>query len=244
MTVRNKIRDKIWSFKGFSILLVVCLFAYIFMDVLEIQEISSKDIEIIEAEKIETEKIETEKKKVALTFDDGPNKVYTETLLEGLAERNVVATFFVIGKKAEENSEIIEKMNQQGHLIGNHTYSHIQLTAENEDIYKEEILYTNSLLEEIIGKETLFIRPPYGVWNEEYEEDLNMFPVLWTVDPLDWCTLNANTVFTRVINEVKENDIILLHDDYETSVTAALAIVDELQKQGYEFVTVDEILFN
>mgnify|MGYP000755090439 FL=1 len=101
---------------------------------------------------------------------------------------------------------------------------------------------TNAVLSEITGETPAFIRPPYGSWNKKYEEELNLFPVLWTVDPLDWCCNSSQCVYQRVVTTVKENDIILLHDCYETSVTAALSIVDSLQAQGYEFVTVDELL--
>lgn len=182
------------------------------------------------------------KKKIALTFDDGPNKWYTEKLLDGLKERGVIATFFVIGCKVAEQEELMVRMAEDGHLIGNHTYTHMMLEAGNEEEYKKELELTNTLLQEITGEETLFVRPPYGVWNEAYEEELNMIPVFWTVDPLDWCTLDVGTVVSRVISEVEENDIILLHDDYETSVIAALEIVDILLEEGYQFVTVDDIL--
>ena len=90
----------------------------------------------------------------------------------------------------------------------------------------------------------IYVRPPYGTWDKKFETELNMFPVLWTVDPLDWCSDNAACVAERVVSKADENDIILLHDYYETSVTAALKIVDRLQEEGYEFVTVEEILFD
>ena len=87
-------------------------------------------------------------------------------------------------------------------------------------------------------------RPPYGSWDKTLEEELNMFPVLWTVDPLDWCSSSASFIVRSVVGEVEENDIILMHDYYDTSVTAALEIVDELLAEGYTFVTVEEILFD
>ena len=87
-----------------------------------------------------------------------------------------------------------------------------------------------------------YVRPPYGSWDKAFETELNMFPVLWTVDPQDWCKSDASLVARNVLSKVQENDIILLHDQYESSVQAAFLIVDELKKQGYEFVTVDQIL--
>ena len=131
-------------------------------------------------------------RRVALTFDDGPHPVYTEKLLDGLKERGVKATFFVTGEHAELHPEIIKRMHDEGHLIGNHTYSHIQLTDANREQFKEELIQTNEILHDITGDEVQYVRPPYGSWDKKFETDLNMFPVLWNVDPLDWCT--ANTV--------------------------------------------------
>ena len=89
----------------------------------------------------------------------------------------------------------------------------------------------------------VYVRPPYGAWDKELEKELNMIPVLWSVDPLDWCTEDVQTVVRRVKEKVKDNSIILLHDYFDTSVTAALEIVDELLEEGYEFVTVEEMVF-
>lgn len=183
-------------------------------------------------------------KKIAITFDDGPHPQYTEQLLDGLKERGVKATFFVTGEHAELHPDIIERMNEEGHLIGNHTYSHIQLNTGNRDEFKKQLIRTNEIISEITGKEVLYVRPPYGTWDKKFETELNMFPVLWTVDPRDWCSDNATCIADKVVAKAGENDIILLHDYYETSVTAALKIVDKLQEEGYEFVTVEEILFD
>lgn len=183
-----------------------------------------------------------EPKKVALTFDDGPHPVYTEQLLDGLKERGVKATFFVTGEHAQLHPDIIQRMQNEGHLIGNHTYSHIQLCSCNREQFEEELAKTNRVIKEITGEETIYVRPPYGSWDKTLEKKLNMFPILWTVDPTDWSCLNADVVTRRVLSKVKENDIILLHDYYQTSVQAALNVVDVLLEDGYEFVTVDELV--
>ena len=183
-------------------------------------------------------------KKIALTFDDGPHPYYTQQLLKGLKERNVKATFFITGQNVEAYPEIVKEIYAEGHLIGNHTYSHIQLTSKNEESFKQEIVRTNEAIKEVTGQDTIYVRPPYGSWNKEFEKELNMFPVLWTVDPLDWCSSDASGIVRSVCSKAKENDIILMHDQYKTTVTAALKIVDELTKKGYEFVTVDELLFD
>lgn len=183
-------------------------------------------------------------RRIAITFDDGPHPKYTEQLLDGLKERGVHATFFVTGEHASLHPDIIRRMQEEGHLIGNHTYSHIQLRSSNQEQFKEELIRTNQVIKEITGEDTIYVRPPYGSWDKSFEQELNMIPVLWTIDPLDWCSSDASCVVSRVTVKAEENDIILLHDYYDTSVEAALEIVDELMEEGYTFVTVDEILFD
>lgn len=183
-------------------------------------------------------------RKIAITFDDGPHPSYTAQLLDGLKERGIHATFFVTGEHAEANPELIRRMWEEGHLIGNHTYSHIQLTEGNRETFREELVRTNEIIREITGEEVQYVRPPYGSWDKSFEKELNMFPVLWNVDPLDWCSRNAACITQKIVSKTGENDIILMHDYYETSVTAALRAIDALQEEGYTFVTVEEILFD
>lgn len=185
---------------------------------------------------------ENEKRRVAITFDDGPNATWTPKLLEGLKERGVKACFFVIGQKAEANPQLIRQMYEEGHVIGNHTYSHVQLTRLSKETVYEEITKTNQIIQEITGESPLYIRPPFGSWDEEFESSLSMIPVMWTVDTLDWKSKNTDSVVRRALKGAKDNSIILLHDNYETSVEGALCIIDELQKEGFEFVTVEELL--
>ena len=184
------------------------------------------------------------KPKIALTFDDGPNKKHTPVLLDGLKERGVRATFFLIGEniEMEENHKIVKRMYEEGHLIGNHTYSHIEISKVNNDIAMAELEKTNQLIHNITGEKVEFMRPPFGAWQKTLEQKIDMIPVMWTVDPLDWTTANTEEIVNKVVTEVEENDIILLHDCYESSVQAALRIVDLLQAEGYEFVIVDEFI--
>lgn len=181
-------------------------------------------------------------KQIAITFDDGPHEIYTPKLLDGLAERKVHATFFVTGQNAEAYPELVKRMDEEGHLIGNHTYHHIQLTNCNGEQFYEELKKTNEVIKQITGKDTEYVRPPFGSWNKRYEQQLNMFPVLWTIDPMDWCSNDTECIVRHVLKKAEDNAIILLHDEYSTSVSAALQIIDQLQKQGYQFVTVEEIL--
>lgn len=187
---------------------------------------------------------EHDEKKIAITFDDGPHPVYTQRLLDGLKERHVVATFFVTGENANAHPEIIKREHDEGHLIGNHTYSHIQLTKGNRDTFRQELIETNTVLKEITGEDVLYVRPPYGSWDKAFEKELNMFPVLWNIDPLDWCSHNADCIAAKIVEAADEGDIILLHDYYDTSVEAALKAVDALKERGYTFVTVEELLLD
>lgn len=197
-------------------------------------------VRISQLERIEKE----DAKKIAITFDDGPHPSYTEQLLDGLKERGVVATFFVTGEHAKLHPDVIRRMRDEGHLIGNHTYSHIQLTKSNREKFKTELIRTNEVIKEITGEDMVYVRPPYGSWDKSFEKELNMFPVLWTIDPLDWCSGNVSRIVEKVVSKAEEDGIILMHDYYETSVTAALQAIDELIAEGYTFVTVEEILFD
>ena len=180
--------------------------------------------------------------KVALTFDDGPHPVYTPQLLDGLNERGVHATFFVVGKNILGNEALLKRMETEGHLIGNHTYSHVKLSELDIARACAEVEKTNALSCEVTGKEPEFIRPPFGEWKKAMECSFEMIPVLWDVDPLDWTTKNTALVVERVLKDTKAGDIILLHDYYQSSVDAALEIVDALTERGYKFVTVDELI--
>ena len=113
-----------------------------------------------------------------------------------------------------------------------------------DETAQEEILMTNEVITGITGEEVSYMRPPFGVWQKNLERKLDVMPVLWTIDPLDWTTDNEDEIINKVVTQAGENDIILLHDCYESSVNAALRIVDILQKEGFEFVTVDELIMN
>lgn len=183
-------------------------------------------------------------KRIAITFDDGPEGNYTKQLLDGLKERGVKATFFVLGKSIVGNEDLILRMYEEGHLIGNHTYNHVELDKENDENGVKEIEKTNEIIKQITGYEPEFIRPPFGAWRKEQMNQADMFPVMWTIDPLDWKYQNTEYVVNHILNNVKDGDIILLHDIFETSVEAALIVIDRLQEQGYEFVTVDELMLD
>ena len=179
--------------------------------------------------------------RIALTFDDGPGP-YTERLLDGLKERGVKASFFLIGRSVKEYPEAVKRMEEEGHLIGNHTYSHVKLKGLSPEETRREIQKTDEAVYEITGKHVAYLRPPFGEWEEDLELAYPVLPVMWTVDPLDWTTENVEEIVDRVVTQAGENDMILLHDCYDSSVEAALRIVDRLLAEGFDFVRVDELL--
>ena len=181
---------------------------------------------------------------IAITFDDGPGYSTTVKLLDGLAERNVKATFFLIGNKIENNREIVERMHREGHLIGNHTYSHVDLACIGNASALQEIQKTNELIRGITGEDVKYIRPPFGKYNTKLIYNVNMTPVLWSIDPDDWKTTDVSHVVNEVVSHAGCGDIILLHDIYDSSVVAALEIIDQLQDKGFVFVTVDQLLLD
>lgn len=185
-----------------------------------------------------------DRKYLAITFDDGPHPEYTKKLLDGLKERDVKASFFLIGKNISGNEELVKQMAEDGHLIGTHCYSHEDLTKVTLDKACEDILKTNQLIADITGKSPEYIRPPFGIWSPELGDCVDMTAVFWDIDTLDWKNQDSSSVLRHIEKKVEKHQVILLHDVFETSVDAGLAAIDTLTKQGYTFVTIDELLID
>lgn len=179
---------------------------------------------------------------VALTFDDGPKAGTTDVLLDGLAERQASATFFLIGRQIGENRALVERMAAEGHQIGNHTWDHTRLEGSTAAVIAREVEQTDQLLQSILGPGDYWVRPPYGGVDDTVRATVTVPMVKWSVDPRDWESLNTDQVVQAVLEAVRPNSIILLHDIYPTSVEAALRLVDLLRQEGYQFVTVEELL--
>lgn len=184
----------------------------------------------------------SDEKWIALTFDDGPNPKTTPILLDGLKERNVKATFFVLGVNIENNPDLIKRMFDEGQLIANHSYSHQNLVKISNDNIKIQYDKPNTLLNSLVGVRTTLFRPPYGNYNDSVKKYTDTPIILWSIDPKDWKYKDADGVSNHIIERAKDGDIILLHDIYPTSVQAALKTIDALQQKGFHFVTVDELI--
>lgn len=191
---------------------------------------------------VTSRKIDTDKKLVALTFDDGPN-YNTNKILDVLNKYHVPATFFVLGSKIKGNEYILNKMKDSGMEIGNHTYNHLLLTKYKEDKIKKEITDTNNLIFEVTGKEPKLFRPSYGSFNKKIKNISEMPIIIWDIDTLDWKYHNSKKITNRVVNKVKDGDIVLMHDIYSATANALDNIIPMLANNGYSFVTVSDLFY-
>ena len=178
---------------------------------------------------------------IALTFDDGPRRSTTTQLLDGLSQRGVKATFFLIGKQIPDNEDIVRRMDEEGHQIGIHTYDHVQLTGLNRADFDAQVDKTRQLLKSILGHNDFLLRPPYGMHDAGVRAMAGCPIILWSIDPEDWGDQNADREVAHIVENARDGSIILLHDIYPASVQAALRVVDALHEQGYLFVTIEEL---
>lgn len=181
-------------------------------------------------------------KLVALTFDDGPSGRFTRRLLAGLEARGAKATFLLCGYRMELYPELVEKILAEGHEIGLHGYSHKPMECMGPVELREELEKTLALIPE--REKVRFLRTPGGAANSRIREEakkLGLSVLFWSVDPRDWATEDALAIETAVLDSVRDGDVILLHDMTDSSVEAALSILEKLQRQGFRFVTVSEL---
>ena len=193
------------------------------------------------------------KKLVALTFDDGPYHPYTQELVAVLEEKQVKATFFMVGNNASKNSEVVTLVTSNGHEVALHAEEHKDFLKLNEQELVGNILRGKKLLEELTGKPVKYLRPPHGFrdWAVmEAASDAGLKVVNWSVIPRDWTNPGAQEIADHVCKNVIPGAIVLLHDgdapaqtaSREQTVEATARIIDELRKQGYNFVTVSQLL--
>lgn len=180
-------------------------------------------------------------KMIALTFDDGPGP-YTDELLDGLEKLNAKASFFLVGEKIKSYPDTVAKIAEKGHLIGNHTYSHIKLTALSPDEIKKEIDKTNEEIKAITGEAPQFFRPPFGRYNSDTLNYVDMISVRWSKDTIDWKYEDEERLYRYLIKNAGDGEIFLMHDVEKTTVKGVLRAIETLQKQGYKFVRADELL--
>ena len=181
------------------------------------------------------------RKRICLTFDDGPSE-YTDQLLDGLAERNAKATFFLIGSKVDEYKDTVLRMKKEGHTVAQHTQNHKHLPEITMEEVREEINSANEAIMKITGDKPKFIRPPYGEYTDEIVLDIPMVFVKWSCSSKDWEFRYPGFVCKRIVNKASDNAVVLAHDLYRSTVEGTLMAVDILKEQGYLFVSLDEMI--
>lgn len=182
-----------------------------------------------------------ERKLIALTFDDGPRRATTTALLDGLAQRGVPATFFLIGEQVPGNEDLLRRMDAEGHQIGIHSYTHVRLTDLNNADFSAEVDRTRTVLKNALGHNDFLLRPPYGMTDAGVKRRAGAPIILWSIDPEDWRDRNIEREVSFILSQAQDGDIILLHDIFPESVEAALRVVDALHEKGFYFLTVSDL---
>lgn len=178
---------------------------------------------------------------IALTFDDGPNPSSTQRILDVLNANYSHATFFVVGTNAENYPDMLKAISASGCEIGNHSYNHKDLTTLSTSDVEEQIEKVNRAVKKATGENTTVIRPPYGAYNDKVIKQLEEPVILWDLDTEDWESRNAKKIVDAVMSSVKDGDIVLMHDIYDSTAEAVEILIPKLKEQGYQVVSVSEL---
>jgi peptidoglycan/xylan/chitin deacetylase (PgdA/CDA1 family) len=192
-------------------------------------------------------------KQLALTYDDGPNDPHTLRLLEVLAKHNVKATFFLIGRYVRQRSEIARELAAAGHTAGNHSSSHALLTLKGQAEIRRQLSDCRAALSDAIGEHSNLFRPPFGGRRPavlRIARQLHLEPIMWSVTGYDWDAPLAEIIERKVTRQIRGGDVILLHDgdhrqmgaDRSQTVLATDRLIDRYKTEGYEFVTIPEMI--
>ncbi len=183
---------------------------------------------------------------VAVTFDDGPHAALTPQVLDIFNRHGAHATFFVLGRNASRNRSILARAVAEGHEVGAHTWSHINMRASSTSTIRSELDRTNSVIEEATGQAPRVMRPPYGSVNKPLIDMVyNRYgtpAILWDVDTNDWRKPGVQTVINRAVGNARPGSIILLHDIHSSTIAAVEGVVTGLQARGFKLVTVSELI--
>ncbi|EGP4839524.1 TPA: polysaccharide deacetylase family protein [Enterococcus faecium] len=181
-------------------------------------------------------------KSVAISFDDGPGATTTPQLLRILKEKNVHATFFVLGENMAQHPEIVKQTAEAGHEIGNHTYDHQNLATLSAQSMTEEVTKADTEIKKVTGKTPAFVRPPYGSVTNVGATIIQRPIIEWSVDSEDWKTRNPDLILQKIQATVYDGAIILFHDIYPETIRAVPQVIDYLKEQGYRITTVGDLL--
>ena len=194
-------------------------------------------------------------RQIALTYDDGPNDSCTQRLLEVLAQHNVRATFFLIGRYVRQSPQIVREISPAGHVIGNHTFSHPLLIFKSASEIRREISDCRSAIEDAVGEPSNLFRPPFGGRRPavlRVARELGLEPVMWNVTGYDWNAPPAAEIERKVSRRIRGGDVVLLHDgghkqpgaDRSQTILATVALIARYKNEGYEFVTIPQMMLD
>lgn len=195
------------------------------------------------AEPIMPGNIDPTKPMIALTFDDGPSNA-TSRILDSLEANDARATFYLVGNRISSYPDTVRRMDALGCEFGNHTWAHTYLTKLSAQGIHDTLNQTSGSLQNLVGKRTTTVRPPGGYINGNVKQALASYgipAVMWSIDTLDWKTRNAQSTINKVLSNVKDGDVILMHDLYSATADAAAVLIPELKNRGYQLVTVSEL---
>ena len=189
-----------------------------------------------------TERVLKGKMLVALTFDDGPSDSTTPNLLDILYQKDVPATFFMLGNMARNNPDLVKRVEAEGHEIASHTMYHQNLIRLSVTAIEADISEAKAVFNDILGRTPSLTRPPYGNFNDNVIRATGTPIILWSVDTLDWKNKATEPIVSTAMSQVHDGAIILMHDVHPTSVEAVPVLIDTLRGAGYEFVTISELV--
>lgn len=182
------------------------------------------------------------KKRIALTFDDGPHPQVTKQILELLGKYNAKATFFMLGSRVQYYPGLVREVRDAGHEIGNHTWTHPVLTKMSAAAIQKEFETTEKAIFNAIGENSTLFRPPYGAINHSVRSLIPRQSINWTIDTLDWKHRNHEKLLPMIQDTLHNNAIVLMHDIHQSTADGLESVLQYLQSEGYEFVTVTEVL--
>lgn len=188
----------------------------------------------------------TEEKKIAISFDAAWGDEFTDDILDTLDKYNVKTTFFLVGFWVDKYPDMVKKIHDRGHEIGNHSTTHPHMSKLTKDQIINELKTTGDKIAAITGKEPVVFRPPFGDYNNlliETAEELNYYTIQWDVDSLDWKEMGVQPVVDRVTRNVKKGSIVLFHNNAKYVSEYLPLILEKLQEQGYEIVPVSDLIY-
>lgn len=192
-------------------------------------------------------------KQLALTYDDGPNDPHTQRLLDVLARHEIRATFFLIGRYVQQRPEIVRELIKAGHVVGNHTFTHPLLIFKRAREVRSQLETCNRALTDAVGEHSNLFRPPFGGRRPAVlrtARGMGLEPIMWNVTGYDWNATSSEQIERKVTRQVRGGDVVLLHDgghrdfgaDRSYTVTATDQLISRYKSEGYEFVTIPEMM--